>query len=92
MRDVNQSFAIWKDLCQNGSAPQINAAAQDVRDHIEEAADMLDQMQKANGAYNLMLFSSIHVIFTATQRSNAIQRREKEKNADQIFVGPFCHQ
>lgn len=49
MRLVNSTFATWKDACVNGSAPQINGAAAQVREHIEESTELLDEMQKANG-------------------------------------------
>ena len=49
MRHVTTTFNTWKDACVNGSAPQINGAAAQVREHMEEATELLDEMQKANG-------------------------------------------
>jgi hypothetical protein len=38
-------------MCQNGSAPQINAAVAEVKEHIAEADELLEEMQKANGTH-----------------------------------------
>jgi nitrate/nitrite-specific signal transduction histidine kinase len=59
MRLVNQTYSQWKELCKHGSAPQINAAAADVREHVAEADELLDEMQKANGKY----LSILSIIF-----------------------------
>lgn len=49
-------------MCVNGSAPQINGAAGQVREHIEEATELLEEMQKANGTLNSILCWSFLLI------------------------------
>jgi len=46
---VNSTFQTWKEECKNGSAPQINAAAVTVKEHIGEAEELLNELQQANG-------------------------------------------
>ena len=60
MRSVNQTYNEWKELCKHGSAPQINGGAAQAKEHIVEAEELLDEMQKANGMHISTQVSLIH--------------------------------
>lgn len=48
MREIDKLFNNWKSLCQNGSAPQINQAKNDLFAILTDVEETLIQMDKAN--------------------------------------------
>lgn len=80
MRSVNQTYNEWKEFCKSGSAPQINAACAQAKEHIVEAEELLEEMQKANGTRISILNLDFYLFLWCLSPKNTCEDHKPTSN------------